>query len=350
MRVALICPGRGTYTKSELGSLSKGSSLGNDLARTHVLRVADQLRQEAGRLPVFELDQSSAFSSRHLRGENAAALIFTGSAQDYLSMPKGHEVVAVCGNSMGWYTALFVSGARPLAEAFRVADTCGSYQTYGVVGGQVVYPLVDDEWRIDSGRVGATTRALEQVRSTGHAAYESIRLGGQLVLAADDEGVRLFMQLLPKVQLGERHYPMHLQGHSAFHTPLMDTTSVRAQNDLKGIAMLAPNVALVDGRGVVFQPWSTSGSELSEYTYSHQITRMFDFTAALRVVLREFAPDALVLLGPGHTLGGSIGQVLIAEGWNGLRSKADFVQRQLSSTPILYALGRPDQAALFAST
>ena len=44
----------------------------------------------------------------------------------------------------------------------------------------------------------------------------------------------------------------------------------------------------------------------------------------VRAALREFAPDALVLPGPGNTLGSICGQIVLAEGYRGLRSRADF--------------------------
>ena len=48
----------------------------------------------------------------------------------------------------------------------------------------------------------------------------------------------------------------------------------------------------------------------------------------MRVALREFAPDHLILPGPGNTLGGIVGQILVGEGWRGIHSKADFQEVQ----------------------
>ena len=69
---------------------------------------------------------------------------------------------------------------------------------------------------------------------------------------------------------------------------------------------------------------------------------MYDFTAAITVAIREFAPDRIVLLGPGETLGGAIGQVLVALGWQGIINKATFMARQ-ADDPLLLAMGRPGQ-------
>ena len=54
----------------------------------------------------------------------------------------------------------------------------------------------------------------------------------------------------------------------------------------------------------------------------------------------EHAPDQLVLPGPGNTLGGVCGQVLVAEGWRGLGSRSDFETLQAGGDPPLRSLRR----------
>ena len=61
--------------------------------------------------------------------------------------------------------------------------------------------------------------------------------------------------------------------------------------------------------------------------------------------MKEYAPDRIILLGPGDTLGGAIAQALIAIDWRGLGSKADF-QAMQAADPFLLAMGREDQRAL----
>ena len=56
----------------------------------------------------------------------------------------------------------------------------------------------------------------------------------------------------------------------------------------------------------------------------HQVYAPFDFTASVRVSLREQAPDELVLPGPGNTLGAICGQILGFDRWRGVRCRADF--------------------------
>jgi len=56
---------------------------------------------------------------------------------------------------------------------------------------------------------------------------------------------------------------------------------------------------------------------------------------ACQVAIEAFDPDVLVLLGPGSSLGGAIGQVLARMRWRGIDSKAAFAAQQQSSRPPL---------------
>ena len=103
-----------------------------------------------------------------------------------------------------------------------------------------------------------------------------------------------------------------------------------------------PHVPLIDGRGKVWRRFETRPDDLWDYTFGHQILAPYDFTAAMTVALREFAPDRVVLLGPGETLGGAIAQVMIALNWLDISSRAVFSERQ-GEDPYLVGMGRPAQ-------
>ena len=349
-RIALICPGRGTYTRSELGTLTDPARPDPRGVRRDLVARADVWRRSIERKTISGLDGMERFGALHLAGENAAALIFVGSAADAASLAPALEVVAVAGNSMGWYTALAVAGALEFDAGLRLVDTMGGLQRDGVVGGQVIVPVVDEEWRRDPVAEQAVDRALDTVLQSGLQAWNSIHLGGYRVLAGEQDAVRLLLQTLPRSKVGEREYPFQLLGHSAFHTPLMEPTSRQGGELLADLPWGAPRVPLIDGRGHVFDPRTSRPDELRGYTLGTQVVETFDFTAAIRVVLREFAPDALVLLGPGDTLGGAVAQILISEGWTGLRSKTAFQGRQRSDAPILFSMGRPEQFARVAAS
>jgi hypothetical protein len=58
----------------------------------------------------------------------------------------------------------------------------------------------------------------------------------------------------------------------------------------------------------------------------------------VEVVLKEFAPDVLIIPGPGSTLGAPVAQELIKQDWLGIGSKSDFIARQ-SEDPFVLAMG-----------
>ena len=64
-----------------------------------------------------------------------------------------------------------------------------------------------------------------------------------------------------------------------------------------------------------------------------------------RAGCREFAPDTVVVTGPGTTLGGAVAQTLIGDGWHWIDSKAAFVTLQ-ADAPFVLSMGLPAQRAL----
>jgi hypothetical protein len=61
----------------------------------------------------------------------------------------------------------------------------GGYQEQNVLGGQILYPLVGDDWRRDPALEAVVADA---VATTDHL-YWSIHLGGQAVLGGTDEAL-----------------------------------------------------------------------------------------------------------------------------------------------------------------
>jgi len=101
-----------------------------------------------------------------------------------------------------------------------------------------------------------------------------------------------------------------------------------------------PNVTLVDGRGVRFTPWSTDPAELAEHSLHHQAHLTYDFAAAMRVALREYAPDVVLLPGPGGSLGAPTAQLIVREGYRGIRSRREFEAVQAGPAPVLLSMRR----------
>ncbi len=332
-RVAVICPGRGTYTSQELGYL-------NQFEETILKKIEplNRLRAEDKLPTVQELDTAKRFSATvHLAGEHASTLIFACSYADFLSIDQNkYEIVAVTGNSMGWYSALACAGALPLEHAYEVIQTMGSMMQNNIIGGQLIYPIVDENWHLDSKKLSHVETLLTDINDQADmSAYVSIYLGGYLVLAGNETGVRALLERLSPI---ENRFPMRLNKHAAYHTPLMTPNSENGKAVLEVNLFNPPSFPLVDGRGHIWQPYSTDLASLWDYTLGHQVVAAYDFTKAIEVTLKEFAPNQLILLGPGTTLGGAIGQSLVKNKWLGMTDKAAFLTAQ-HKTPFLVSMG-----------
>ena len=345
-RAVVLCPGRGSYTANELGYLAQSAQADVRARLDAAIDRSDGLRTARGDRTIREMDGARKFKKDFLRGENAAGLIFACTAFDALRLDDGElETIAVGGNSMGWYSALSVSGVFGLEDAFDLVETMGGMARDGQVGGQIIYPLVDDDWRADPERAAAVEEALLTAVKSGYEAGHSIHYGGFAVLWADNAGLDRLAGALPRVKMGSRTYPLELPGHSAFHSPLMAAVSRRALDQLSGLPWSPPRVPLIDGRGAQWRPLATDPRELVDYTLGHQVLNAFDFSATVRVALREYAPDCIVLLGPGDTLGSAVAQVLIAERWQGIDSREAFFERQ-ENDPFLVSMALEEQAQL----
>ena len=328
-RVAIVCPGRGSYSENTRGRLPREHPF---------VQQADELRRSAGLTPLSELDHEGPYQAEvHLGAMNASPLIWLTTMIEASEALETEHCVAVLGNSLGWYTALAVAGALSFEEGFQLVQGMAELQETVSAGGQLLYPEVGDDWRPDSERIEHVSAALA---AADGEAFRSIRLGGVAVLAGTEQGVEHLMGALPPVQLGRTRYPLRLFGHGPFHTPLLEEVARQAHERFRGLNWQRPSHTLIDGRGTRHTPWSADPAALAEYTLGAQVVDTFDFSSALRVTLREFAPDRLVLPGPGNSLGGICGQVLVAEGWRGVRSKEDFDALQSSESAVLSSLWR----------
>jgi [acyl-carrier-protein] S-malonyltransferase len=336
----VIAPGRGTYAKGELGYLAR-----HHATRADIIARFDAVRTAKGQPTLTELDGADRFSnSLHLRGDVAAPLIFAASYLDCLAINRDRfDIVAVTGNSMGWYSALACAGAVSGDDGFAIADAMGvNSQSHGP-GGQLVVTIVDDDWREVPGLRSAIMLLCDDISvRMGHRAALSIDLGGMLVLAGNEAGMKALAAELPPTP---GRAPLPLAGHGPFHTPLMGDSAARARAGLPATMFGNAAVPLVDGRGQVWRRIGHAAYKMWDYTFGHQILAAYDFTRAVQVAVREFAPDRIILLGPGETLGGAIAQALIAIGWRGLSCKQDFIEQQ-AKDPWLINMGREGQREL----
>jgi acyl transferase domain-containing protein len=331
----VVAPGRGTYNKEELGYLRR-----HHPGRDDLLAGFDAQREAQGQATISALDGADRFVlSTYSRGDNASGLIYACAYADFLAIDRDrYDVVAVTGNSMGWYIALACGGAVNAEDGFRIVNTMGTLMQDSLIGGQILYPFVDEEWRAIPGKREELLALTEEIDGL----HLSIALGGMIVFAGEEPALAAVEAKLPAV--GGR-FPMRLANHAAFHTPLQAPVAARGQAALGQELFASPAIPLIDGRGEAWFPLSTDVGALRDYTLGHQVTEAYDFTRAIQNGLREFAPDAVIVLGPGATLGGAVAQVLIANEWRGLGSKSDFVARQ-SADPLLLSMGMPAQRAL----
>lgn len=336
-RLVVICPGRGSYTKETLGYLKKFR--GQNSSRTHMdefIEDLDSRRASRGEPTISELDNATTFAPGiHTKGENASTLIYACSYADFQSIDREkNEIVAVTGNSMGWYLTLAFAGALDGAGAFDVINTMGSMMKEKTIGGQIIYPVVDGDWKRNQEMLDLVKTTIAAARNAGGHVYPSIHLGGYAVMGGDSAGLSFMMKNLPKIE----NYPFQLVNHAAFHTPLLKATSERAFELLPMDLFSTPSLPMIDGEGRIWQPYSTDVESLYRYTLDTQVVDTYDFTKAVTVALKEFAPDKLVLLGPGNSLGGSIGQILVQNKWESITDKASFSARQ-KEKPYLISMG-----------
>lgn len=328
-RIVVICSGRGSYTRETSGYLKMYAGSAKD----RILWMDNQ-RKTAGLPTLSELDSLSFKAKIHMAGEHASALIYACSLSDYLSIDQDkYEIVAITGNSMGWYIALALGGAMTYKNAYHLIHTMGSMMKNGIIGGQIIYPIVDNNWQVDASK---KEMVLAEIEKAG--AYMSIYLGGYMVIGGEQSALDGLLKKLP----ADDKYPFQLPLHAAFHTPLLESISKQAFGLLAESIFQKPNIPLVDGRGHIWSPFSTNITELYHYTLGHQVTKAYNFTAAVTVAMKEFCPDKLVLLGPGNTLGGAIGQILIENNWFDIHSKKSFSNSQ-NSNPYLISMGLEDQ-------
>ena len=215
------------------------------------------------------------------------------------------------GNSLGWYTALQLSGCVTFEQGLDLVIGTGSFQRRaGQVGGQLVYPVLDDNWQKDDKLTKAVEGGIAAARAQGGFASLSIDLGGLVVLAADDIGMAALRASIPPITRGPTKFPLVLPAHSAFHTPLMEPMAQAWPSSTlppfafppAGSRLLTDRQDLVYGRR---QEQCVHGrrdraAALREYTIGEQIRAPYHFGRSLEIALREWDPDAIVLLGPGR--------------------------------------------------
>ena len=92
---------------------------------------------------------------------------------------------------MGWYTTLALSGALSFQNAFKLINVMSSL-TKDDNGGQIIYPIVNQNWQIDESTYNMVLSEIEKV-----GAYVSINLGGYIVIAGKQDSLNKLLKRLP---------------------------------------------------------------------------------------------------------------------------------------------------------
>ena len=334
-RGILVLPGRGAYTASSRGALPPDHDW---------VEHADGLRRALGLPPLAELDAAPFDPSVHLQPIHSVPLTWLAGMLDAERAALDHGVAAVIGNGIGFITALTATGVLGFDDGFALAQELGRLQQQplpgGGRGGQVIYPRTDEAWRPDEALAASVAATLGAPSGNGQGAvYESIELGAFDVLAGDDAGVERLLRHLAPVRIGERRYPVRLTLQGPDHTPLAAHLAAGVAERMATATWDRPQVTVIDGMGRRWTPWSTDPRAIAAYTLDDFLTTRYRFATALRVALREDAPDLLILAGPGSTLSALCGQAIVAEGYRGIRSRRAFELAQRRE-PIVLTIRR----------
>lgn len=236
-RALVICPGRGTYNAAELGYLKT-----HHAARQDVITTVDAIRTDMGQVTVSQLDNAAKYApSLHMTGDNASALIYACAMADFAAIDRErYEIVAVTGNSMGWYLALACAGIVDVSDGARFVNNMGGIMHQHGTGGQIVWSVVDDNWNMRPDKILFVNNLLAEAPINSQIRVDiSIRLGGMIVFAADEAGLKWLTERLPK----DDRFPLKLMHHAAFHSPLLNHV----------VPMAGRAILLAISRLVIFQ-------------------------------------------------------------------------------------------------
>ena len=171
-RIVIICPGRGSYTRETSGYLKTYGTPAKDQ-----IFFMDEKRNTAGLPTLSKLDSQPFKAKIHMKGEHASPLIYACSLADFLSIDQSrYEIVAITGNSMGWYSALALGGALKHENAYTVIGTMGSMMKDIIIGGQIIYSITNDNWQVDK---ATKEKILKEVKKNNLFDNSRITLAGQ---------------------------------------------------------------------------------------------------------------------------------------------------------------------------
>ena len=329
-RVIVVAPGRASYIRDSSNYLKNSS----EKKFINLINDINKKRDINKEINILDLDRSSFRTKLHMIGKNAGPLTYACSLSDYFCIDKDrYEIVAILGNSMGWYSALALSGSISFIDGNDLIYNMSALMDENTIGGQIIYPIVDDNWYFDKSEYNDLIKKIQT-----ESVYISILLGGYIVIGGNVDALKnLMLKLKPK---GD--YPFQIPYHSAFHTPLLNEITYLAKDKNNIEIFDKPKIPIIDGMGKIWTNFSTNINKLYDYTFGYQIVNPYDYTKAITVAIKEFAPDKIILLGPGNSLGAPTAQILIKENWLEMDSKESFQAIQDEKNYII-SMSRKDQ-------
>jgi hypothetical protein len=324
-RAVLVLP-PGGFTAASLGSL------GGDHPR---IDEADAFRQASGLPTLRQLDAASELdASVHGQPIHDMPLGYLLAVLQADEAQREHRPVAIVADRGGWYAALTVAGVLSFADGLHLVHELAAAEQQSAPVAQVVYPLTDAAWRPQPALRAALQAALRTVDGEATALLD---LGAFGIVAGEQATIDRLLATLRPVQVADRRYPRRVA--SAGHARVAPLPPSVAEH-LRALEWRPPQITLIDGRGARHTPWSADPADLRDYTLTTMPAEAFGFASALRVALREYAPDVVLLLGPGRSPASAVAQLVVAEGYHGLRTRAAYEADQRSATPLVQRAAR----------
>lgn len=339
-KVVVVCSGQGSYTKETLGYLARYHT-----SKTTMIDIIDEYRAEKEQTSVVQLDEMTQFNlKKHTAGENALALTYACALGDFYDIDRErYDVVAITGNSLGWLTALRCAGILSDADAIYLINTIGSMMQDGIIGGQIIYPVIDEHWQFDEQKAANLNQVVKDIKERpGCELYLSIDLGGYRILGGNEPALKLLEEGLERIN---DQFPMRLYNHAAFHTPLLHSVSESTKQQFTSAMFKSPTTSLIDGKGKLWQPDSYVAEEMCNYTLGAQIIEPFYFGRSIEMAVKEFSPDKIIVTGPGSNLREYVAQKLVQMAWNGMTDKKTYSDKQ-KNAPSIISMGREAERVL----
>ena len=208
-------------------------------------------------------------------------------------------------------------------------------------GGQVIYPRTDEAWRPDAALAASVAATMTGAGGNGRGSvYESVELGAFDVLAGDDAGVERLLRHLAagprrRAALSAAAAAPGARSHPARRAP---RAGARRADGARGMAAPAGHPDRRNGAALDAVVHRSGGPRgLRARPVPDDPVSLCHRPARRRCARRR--PTCSLLPAPVPGLAALCGQAIVAEGYRGIRTRADF-ERAQASDPIVLSIRR----------